>query len=65
MISRRRLAIGLAVAAAVLLTGRAAALLYSDHAWYSALGATPIWRERLRDLAVVHFISAVFSGSFQ
>ena len=64
MISRRRLAIGLAVAAAVLLTGRAAALLYSDHAWYSALGATPVWRERLRDLAVVHLISAVFSGLF-
>ena len=64
MISRRRLAIGLAVAAAVLLAGRAATVLYSDHAWYNALGATAVWRERLRDLAVVHLISAVFSGLF-
>ena len=64
MTSRRRLAIGLAVAAAVLLTGRAAALLFSDHAWYDALGAGAIWRERARNLAVIHLISAVFAGLF-
>ena len=64
MISRRRLAIGLAVAAAVLLLGRAAALLFSDHAWYTALGATSVWRERARNLAVLHLVSAVFAGLF-
>jgi uncharacterized membrane protein (UPF0182 family) len=64
MISRRRLAIGLAVAAAVLLVGRAAALLFADHAWYSALGATPVWRERIRNLWVMHLVSAVFAGLF-
>lgn len=64
MISRRRLAIGLAVAAAVLLTGRAAALLFSDHAWYASLGAESIWRERVRNLAVIHLVSAVFAGLF-
>src|SRR5688572_153683 len=64
MTSRRRLAIGLAVAAAVLLTGRAAALLFSDHAWYASLGAEALWRERVRNLAVLHLISAVFAGLF-
>ena len=64
MISRRRLAIGLAVVAAVLLVGRAAALLFSDYAWYSSLGATAVWRERLRNMAVLHIISAVFAGLF-
>ena len=64
MTARRRLAIGLAVGAAALLIGRAAALLFSDHAWYSALGATPLWKERVRDLAIVHLISAVFAALF-
>jgi uncharacterized membrane protein (UPF0182 family) len=64
MIPRRRLAIGLAVAAAVLLTGRAAALLFSDYAWYTSLGAGPIWREKVRNLAVLHLVSAVFAGLF-
>jgi uncharacterized membrane protein (UPF0182 family) len=64
MTSRRRLAIGLAVAAAVLLFGRAAALLFSDHAWYDALGAGAIWSERARSLFVIHFTSAVFAGLF-
>ena len=64
MISKRRLAIGLAVAAAALLAGRAGALLFSDNAWYTALGAGAIWAERARNLTVLHLISAVFAGLF-
>ena len=64
MTPRRRLASGLAVAAAVLLIGRITALTYADHAWYEALGATPVWSERLRDLSTIHIVSAVFAGLF-
>lgn len=64
MTPRRRLAIGLAFTAAALLAGRAAALVFSDRAWYSALGATPLWQERIRDKAVLHLISAVVAGLF-
>ncbi|MGI9044149.1 MAG: UPF0182 family protein [Gemmatimonadaceae bacterium] len=62
MTPRRRLATGLAVAAAVLLAGRAAALLFSDYTWYSELGATPLWRERLRSLVMLHTASAMLAG---
>jgi len=64
MTPRRRLASALALAAALLLIGRLAALTYADHAWYQALGATPLWSERLRDLTVIHVLSAVFAGLF-
>src|SRR5687767_1270468 len=64
MTARRRLAIGLAVVAAVLLAGRAGALLFSDYAWYSALGASALWHERSRDTAGLHTVSALFAGLF-
>src|SRR5215217_211211 len=64
MTSRQRLAWAIALAAAVLFTGRIIALLYADHEWYVALGAEPLWQERARDLAIIHLVSAVFSGLF-
>ncbi|HEY4955210.1 MAG TPA: UPF0182 family protein, partial [Gemmatimonadaceae bacterium] len=64
MTSGRRLLAGLVAAAAILLLGRALALVYSDYAWYSALGATSVWEEKARDIAVVHTVSAVFAGLF-
>jgi uncharacterized membrane protein (UPF0182 family) len=60
----RRLLAGLVAAAAILLLGRALALVYSDYIWYSALGATSVWEEKARDVAVVHVVSAVFAGLF-
>ncbi|HEX6576398.1 MAG TPA: UPF0182 family protein [Gemmatimonadaceae bacterium] len=64
MISRQRLAWAIAAAAAVLFTGRIVALLYADHAWYLALGAAPLWQEKVRDLFTIHLVSAVFAGLF-
>ena len=64
MSSRRRLAWAIAAAAAVLFTGRILALLYADHAWYDALGAAPLWREKANDLIVIHVVSAVFAFLF-
>lgn len=64
MTSRRRLAWALAAAAAILFFGRGLALLYADSAWYTALGASPMWHEKIHDLAVIHLASAVFAGLF-
>lgn len=64
MTSRRRLAWGLALAAAILIVGRGLALLFADHAWYTSLGAESIWREKLYDVAVIQSTSAIFSGLF-
>lgn len=60
----RRLLAGLVAAAAVLLLGRGLALIYADYTWYSALGASTLWEEKARDLAVIHSTSAVFAGLF-
>ena len=60
----RRLLIGLVAAAAVLLLGRALALIYADFAWYDALSAAPLWAEKTADLTAIHLFSAVFAGLF-
>lgn len=60
----RRLLSGLVAAAAILLVGRALALVYSDYAWYNALGMTPLWAEKAGDLAAIHVTSAIFGGLF-
>ena len=44
MTSRRWLVVALAVAAVVLLVGRAAATVYADYRWYEAMGAAELWR---------------------
>ncbi|MFN2603239.1 MAG: UPF0182 family protein [Gemmatimonadaceae bacterium] len=60
----RRLLLGLVAAAAVLLLGRALALVYTDYAWYDALSAAPLWGEKTADLTAIHLFSAVFAGLF-
>lgn len=61
---RRRLIVALVCVAAVLLAGRVMAMLYTDYAWYRALGASALWNERARDLAVIHLVSMTFAGLF-
>ncbi len=60
----RRLLFGLAAAAAVLLLGRMLAVVYADYTWYSALDASALWSERVRDVAMIHTVSATVAGIF-
>jgi uncharacterized membrane protein (UPF0182 family) len=60
----RRLLAGLIAAAAVLLLGRALALVYTDYAWFVTIGAPALWVERVRDLTIIHTVSAVLAGLF-
>ena len=43
----QRLTAAIAVAAAILLLGRAAAIVYSNQEWYANLGAISVWNERV------------------
>jgi len=53
-ITRRRLFIGIVVAAAALVGGRALSALYADYSWYAAHGATPLWNERAGDSLLIY-----------
>src|SRR5207248_6261113 len=57
--TRRRLLIGVVIAAAVLVGGRAASALYADYTWYAALGAAPLWSERVGDLLLIYGAGSV------
>jgi uncharacterized membrane protein (UPF0182 family) len=61
---RRRLLVGVVIAAAVLVGGRAASMLFADYTWYAALGASALWRERLGDLTLVYGIGSVVAVLF-
>jgi uncharacterized membrane protein (UPF0182 family) len=56
---RRRLLAGVAIAAAVLVGGRAASAVYADYTWYAAQGATPLWNERAEDLLLIYGIGSI------
>ncbi|MEO5903153.1 MAG: UPF0182 family protein [Gemmatimonadaceae bacterium] len=62
--ARRRLVAGLVAAATLLLVGRVLAVLYADYSWYAALGAAPLWQERIYDSVSIHAVSATFAGLF-
>src|SRR5947207_2100816 len=57
--TRRRLLIGVVIAAVVLVGGRAASALYADYTWYAALGAAPLWSERVGDLLLIYGAGSV------
>ncbi|HEY3133412.1 MAG TPA: UPF0182 family protein [Gemmatimonadaceae bacterium] len=57
--TRRRLLIGVVIAAVVLVGGRAASALYADYTWYAALAAAPLWTERASDLLLIYGIGSV------
>jgi uncharacterized membrane protein (UPF0182 family) len=58
---RRRLLIGVVIAAALLVGGRALSALYADYTWYAAMGATPLWSERAGDLLLIYGIGNVIA----
>ncbi|HJQ12744.1 MAG TPA: UPF0182 family protein [Gemmatimonadaceae bacterium] len=54
--TRRRLFIGVVVAAAALVGGRALSAFYADYSWYAAHGAAALWSERAGDSFLVYGI---------
>jgi len=58
---RRRLLIGVVIAAAILVAGRTISTIHADHSWYSAMGATPLWSERAGDLLLIYGIGSVIA----
>ncbi|MEO7040827.1 MAG: UPF0182 family protein [Gemmatimonadaceae bacterium] len=57
----QRLSAGLGVAGAILLIGRAAAVIYSNREWYVDIGAASVWNSRVVATTWI-FGSAVFVG---
>jgi uncharacterized membrane protein (UPF0182 family) len=56
---RRRLLIGVVIAAALLVAGRALSTLYADYTWYGAMSATPLWTARAGDILLIYGIGSV------
>ena len=56
---RRRLLIGVVIAAAILVAGRTLSTIHADYSWYSAMGATHLWSERAGDLLLIYGIGSV------
>ena len=59
--ARRRLLIGVVIAAALLVGGRLLSSLYADYTWYKAMGATALWSERAGDLVLIYGIGSVIA----
>src|SRR5215210_4011971 len=58
---RRRLLLGVAIAAALLVAGRALSAAYADYSWYRAMNASALWNERFVDLLFIYSIGAGIS----
>jgi uncharacterized membrane protein (UPF0182 family) len=58
---RRRILVGVVIAAALLVGGRTLSALYADYNWYRAMGATPLWSERAGDLLLIYGIGSVIA----
>ena len=58
---RRRLLVGVVIAAAILVAGRTLSTIHADYSWYSAMGATPLWSERAGDLLLIYGIGSVIA----
>ena len=56
---RRRLLVGVVIAAVLLVGGRTLSALYADHSWYGAMGAGPLWSERAGDMLLIYGIGWV------
>ena len=64
MRQRRTILAAVAAGAVLLVLGRAFAHVYTEFAWYSALGATSLWREWLADTVILHTVAFVTAGAF-
>jgi hypothetical protein len=64
MALRRRLTIGVVVAAALLIAGRAVAGIYVDYRWYQALGAVHVWRAQVTNGLWLRVASAAVATLF-
>jgi len=60
----QRLTAAIALAAAILLLGRATALLFVNREWYAALGASSVWRDRVATNAVMYGVGFVIALLF-
>ena len=58
---RRRLLVGVVIAAAILVAGRTLSTIHADYSWYSAMGATPLWSERAGDLLLIYGMGSVIA----
>jgi len=56
---RRRLLVGVVIAAVLLVGGRTFSVLYADHSWYGAMGAAALWSERAGDTLLIYGIGWV------
>ncbi len=64
MSSRRRLVVGVAVIAILLLLGRAFAASMLDYQWYDAIGASSIWRARAVSMLIAGIVTAALGTLF-
>ena len=60
----QRLTAVIAAAAAVLLVGRGAAILYSDQEWYANLGAVSVWNDRMASTMWLFGLAIVVGTAF-
>ena len=56
---RRRLLVGVVLAAVLLVGGRTLSALYADYTWYGAMGAGPLWSERAGNMLLIYGIGWV------
>lgn len=60
----QRLTAVLALAAAILLLGRAAAAVYADREWYVAAGAASVWNARVSSTAWIYAVATIVGIAF-
>ena len=64
MRGRSWIVVAIAMAAVLLLLGRAISTLVVDHAWYAAMGATSVWWERVTDTVLLQGGAGVVGALF-
>lgn len=61
---RRRIALGVLTAAALLIAGRVVTGIYVDYGWYEALGARDVWRAQIMNSLWLRTASATIATVF-